>query len=768
MKLSFRLACILVAGMSIVTLFISNHEISEQERQLREELEQRTAVLAANLQLSLEPVLQAGSKESLQAAVDSFATTGRIAGVAVYNALGQTLGISAAIRDASNATRPQALYADVLQAGAPGRFVNLGERPIYAYFLRLRSPSDGGDYLTVFHDASYIETRRRHLWHETAWHLMLQTMFIISATFIVIRWRVVTPLARTTQWLKEFRAGKVSPRPQLPDDEFFVPLSHEVANLTQSLAEARGSAQQEARLRENGDSLWTAERLRASMVTKLHGNPVFVVSNREPYEHIRRGKEIDVVVPASGLVTALEPVLRACRGTWIAYGSGSADRETVLDGDRVAVPPDHPEYSLRRVWLTQEEFDGYYLGFANEGLWPLCHIAHARPSFNPKDWLQYEAVNKKFADVLIEEIGEAKEPIILIQDYHFALLPKMVKDRCPNARVAIFWHIPWTNPEAFGICPWQRQLMEGMLGADLVGFHTQSHCNNFLETAERVLECQLDWERFAVNRRGRVTVVTPHPISVAFPKMLVDAGTAAAPMASKAEIFNTVGVDAAYLGVGVDRIDYTKGILERLRGIEAFLDRTPLYRGLFTFVQIGAPSRTKIARYRDFFVEVQEECNRINARFETKTWKPIVLLARHHSQLEIEPYYKAADFCLVSSLHDGMNLVAKEFVASRDDEDGVLILSRFAGASRELRDALIVNPYDTQQIAESIATALQMPVAERRARMRRMRRVIRERNVYRWAAELLGALSEVRTEAGECIGPQHLNTQNSVIHELVH
>jgi trehalose 6-phosphate synthase len=347
------------------------------------------------------------------------------------------------------------------------------------------------------------------------------------------------------------------------------------------------------------------------------------------------------------------------------------------------------------------------------------------------------------------------QPIVLIQDYHFALLPRMIKEKRPDAKVAIFWHIPWPNPEAFGICPWQNQLLDGLLGADLIGFHVQAHCNNFLETVDRAFESRIDWERFAVNRNEQLTIVRPHPISVAVPEAARDRlnnsnnlnnlkNGGAVP--DRATFLKSLGVETVFVGIGVERLDYTKGLLERFKAIELFLEKNPLYREQFTFVQIGAPSRIRIKRYVDLIAEIEKEVERINLRFATKRWKPIVLFKRHHNHDEIEPLYKAADVCLITSLHDGMNLVAKEFVAARDDDDGVLILSQFTGACHELRDALVVNPYNTEELAEAIRIALEMPAVERYRRMERMRKVVTDRNVYRWAAELLSELVEIRLD----------------------
>jgi trehalose 6-phosphate synthase len=498
-------------------------------------------------------------------------------------------------------------------------------------------------------------------------------------------------------------------------------------------------------------SQWTAERLRVSVRNKLQNKPLFVVSNREPYMHVfsEKDKSVDVIVPASGVVTALEPVLIACDGTWIAHGSGNADREVVDAHDCLRVPPDHPAYSLRRVWLSNEEEKGYYAGFSNEGLWPLCHIAHTRPVFRPEDWFQYQRVNRRFADAVLAEMEGTRSPILLVQDYHFALLPRMIKEARPDARVAIFWHIPWPNAEAFGICPWQRELVDGLLGADLIGFHIQSHCNNFLETVDCAVEAITEWDRFAVNRQGHVTRVRPYPISVAFPEIATQAEPPRNSGSERAALCEELGIEATLLGVGVDRVDYTKGILERFSGIERFLELNPAYQRRFTFVQIGAPSRTHIDRYKKFLDEVSAEADRINARFQAGRWKPIVLLKRHHTHQEIERFYRAASLCLVTSLHDGMNLVAKEFVAAREDDRGVLILSTFAGAALELLDALLVNPYDVQQLAGAIHRALDMSEEEQSVRMQRLRSGVRENNIYHWAAGLLSDLTEIRIDAPE-------------------
>ena len=460
-----------------------------------------------------------------------------------------------------------------------------------------------------------------------------------------------------------------------------------------------------------------------------------VVSNREPYIHVRTPDGVAVQRPASGLVTAIEPIMRACSGTWIAHGSGSADRDVVDAHDRVGVPQEDPAYQIRRVWLTPEQEAGYYYGFANEGLWPLCHIAHVRPTFRSADWEQYREVNRIFARAVVQE-ATSPDPIVLVQDYHFALLPRMIRELLPEATIVTFWHIPWPNPEAFAICPWRAELLDGLLGSSILGFHTQFHCNNFVDTVDRTLEARADRETFTVSYRGEPTAVKRYPISIEWPPApeLVEKPVEAC----RTDIRTRHGLpDGHLIGVGVDRLDYTKGIEERLRAVERLLEIHPEWVGRFTFIQVAAPTRASIEEYQHYERRVRALVERVNARFSGVAGPPIILKTIHHEPDQVYEYYRASDLCFVSSLHDGMNLVAKEFVAARDDERGVLILSRFTGAARELPEALIVNPYDTDQCAAALQMALTMPVGEQRARMRLMRGLVQSHNVYRWTARML-------------------------------
>ena len=492
----------------------------------------------------------------------------------------------------------------------------------------------------------------------------------------------------------------------------------------------------------------TAAQLESSLHDSLRGTRLIVVANREPYIHVRsrrtargfwnwvRGRKetegIEWTRPASGLVTALDPVMRACGGTWIAHGSGSADRETADDRGRVRVPPGRPSYTLRRVWLTEEEEQGYYYGCANNALWPLCHIAYARPQFDDKDWHQYVRVNRRFADAVIEEVGDDRA-VVFVQDYHFALLPRFVKDARPDVTVCQFWHIPWPNREAFRVCPWKEDILHGLLGNDLLGFHVQYHCNNFLDTVDRALESRVDYEHFAAWRGGRPTYVRPFPISID-PSLWKRTGDQS--VETKA-VRKTLGLNDEKMLFGVDRLDYTKGIPDRLRAFARLLERYPEWRTRVSMVQVGAPSREHLTTYQNLMREVQTCVDDINARFRADGWLPIIYRPQHHQPEQVAHMYRAADVCVVSSLHDGMNLVAKEFIAARNDERGVLVLSEFTGAARELDHAVQVNPYAIDSFADALNRALLMPADDQRRRMRAMRERVASHTVFDWANALL-------------------------------
>jgi len=582
--------------------------------------------------------------------------------------------------------------------------------------------------LVLVHDMSFVQRRSE----ETKRYVFY---FFIGLGAIVSLITVAIAELSWRGWVKGVRAllrGEGLLRPAAAEPPVTVPELRPIAGDLRTLIRDMES---EYRARDESQVTWSPDALRAILRNDLRGEDILVVSNREPYLHMRRDGRIEVSRPASGLVTALEPIVRACSGTWIAHGSGTADREAVDADDRVAVPPGKPAYSLCRVWLTDEEEAGYYYGFSNEGLWPLCHIAHVRPTFRAGDRKQYIEANRKFARAVAEE-AKTPDPIVLVQDYHFALLPRMIRDTLPDATIITFWHIPWPNPEAFAICPWREELLDGLLGSSILGFHTRFHCNNFLDTVDRTLEARVDRETTEVTYGGKLTAVKRYPISIEWPPAGDLTRKPVAECRADVRRRNDLPPDH-FVGIGVDRLDYTKGILERFLAVEHLMEMEPGWIGRFSFLQIAAPSRSKIGEYQEFEARVRALAAKINGRFAHGGVPPILLKVEHHEPPDVYEHYRAADVCCVTSLHDGMNLVAKEFLASRDDDRGVLVLSQFTGASRELPEALIVNPYDIDQCAAALHLALTMPLAEQRDRMRIMRGLIREFNVYRWAGRML-------------------------------
>jgi trehalose 6-phosphate synthase len=694
-------------------------------------LRARLAVTGA--EQALVSHLASGDRRRLAALLEDLARDERINAVEVCS---PTFGTIARTR-----AFPDAFACDALRLRAPaGRVAgeldfseaSEGGR-VHVSALPIREDGEVKGALVLVHDLGFVERREGAMRQFTLGAFAFAAVLASILTFVVRRawWRT---------WTEELR-GLLALARAIPSDErprgrkAFQPLLQDVRRLVDELASERASS----------GAPWSPQRLHHVLRESLHGDSVVILANREPYVH-EHGPDgvVRVVHPASGLVTALEPVMRACSGTWIAHGSGSADRETVDRHDRVRVPPGEDSYVLRRVWLGKEEERGYYYGFSNEGLWPLCHNSYTRPEFRAGDWLEYRKVNGRFAAAVCEEV-RGPDPVVLVQDYHFALAPRMIREHLPRATVIAFWHIPWPTAERFGICPWDRELLEGLLGSSVVGFHTQQHCNNFLESVDRYLEARIDRERQSVVLGGHECLVRSYPISIDWPNRWAEA--APPPPECRASVLADLGLPAdTLLGVGVDRLDYTKGIEERLLAVERTLERFPHLRGRFVFVQLAAPSRTLIESYRLLNERVEALASRINARFAEGTYRPIVLLRSHHEPPTIFRFLRAADLCYVSSLHDGMNLVAKEFVAAREDERGVLVLSRFTGAARELTGALVVNPYDLEEASAALATALAMAPAEQADRLRAMRRLVAEFNVYRWAGRMLVDAARIRQQ----------------------
>jgi trehalose-6-phosphate synthase/HAMP domain-containing protein len=729
----------LLGGIWLATLIVSAGfaylEVREERARLIEDLQRRAALVGYTVGQASEGLLsRGGPKTSYERVVARFGRPDRA--IAIYDAFGSVLGATSEVRPFLGPISP--LITAAIEKNEPvARFHPVAGRLTWVHVLPLQQDERPVGAAAVLLDAQYLDAADWNLWRRTAVRIGVLMLLVTGITWAAVRWSVTRPMARIAEWTKQLKAGQPLAPPPDADASLFGPLATEVTSLARTLARVRNAAEQEARLRLAGESVWTEERLKQFVEARFGRRPVFVVSNREPVSHVREGRSVREVEPASGLVTALQPIMEACGGVWVAHGSGNADR---LVGERIGLPSTDPTYTLRRVWLTDEEEAGYYYGLANEGLWPLCHIVHERPRFRAADWQQYRRVNERFAATLLEEMEKADEPIVLVQDYHFALLPRLVKEARPDARIALFWHIPWPNFEAFGICPWQEEILLGMLGADLVGFHTQFYCNNFLETVERTIEGRVEWDRFTVVRGQRTTHVRPFPISVA-----TDVLDDPKPLTREA-LLAELGVSAEFLGVGVDRVDYTKGLPERFRAIRRFFERWPEFRRRLVFVQIASPSRTRIARYQELAEETREIVRAINADLGDRDWEPIVYRERHHDHREIQRYYRHADFCMVTSLHDGMNLVAKEYVAAREDDNAALILSRFTGASHELRDALLVNPYDVEDMASAIYRAVTLDPEDRRSRMSRMRAHVREHNIFGWAGLLLAELARIPRE----------------------
>jgi trehalose-6-phosphate synthase/HAMP domain-containing protein len=733
-----RLLLRLLGGIWLAALLVTGGftylEVREEHSRLVQDLGRRAALAADAAREAAEPLAARQARSGYDRVLRRFGRPDRA--IAIYDPFGSVIEASPEVKELLGPLSP--LVSDAMRTRGPVReFRELdGLRLVHVVPLERDDRVVGA--VAVLLDARVLESQEWSLWQRSAVRVGILILLLTGITWLLLRWTVTQPIERMAAWTRQLKTGQPVAPPPEADAGLFGSLAGEMTGLARSLARARAAAEQEALLRLQGESVWTEERLKQFLQIRFEGRPIFLLSNREPVSHVREGKAVRELRPASGLVTAVEPIMLACGGVWVAHGSGDADRAA---GERIGLPARDPAYILRRVWLGTEEEAGYYYGFANEGLWPLCHIVHERPQFRADDWEHYRAVNRKFAEALLEEMEKTEAPIVLAQDYHFALVPQMVKRERPDARVALFWHIPWPNFEAFGICPWQEDILLGMLGADLVGFHTQFHCNNFLETVERTIEGRVEWDHFTVVRGQHTTHVLPFPISVATDPLEPD------PPFDRAGLLAELDVSAEILGVGVERIDYTKGLPERFRALRRFFERWPEYRRRLVFVQIASPSRSRIPRYRALQEETRAIVRAINEELGERGWRPIIYHERHYDHGAIRALYRSADFCLVTSLHDGMNLVAKEFVAARDDDDGVLVLSRFTGASRELMDALLVNPYDVENTAEAIRHAVEMPAAERRARMARMRAQVREQNVYRWAGRLLSELARITPPA---------------------
>ncbi len=714
-----RYAAVALIAIGVLALGIAPFSRSLVEQWSQQDVESRSRLIFTSVQAAVARDIAEGSSDRLDAIFASVARDRRILAVGLCDAASgrmlratRTMPRNFSCRAASQNEGES--FSNTVKAG---RRVLVGSFPVAVPGRRA--------YLIVLHDLSYVDERSDRV-------QTLAVATVAGAALIVFALGAVAVLVLMRGWMgslrqavNDIRAGR-TPAAAGRDSSF---IDGQIQRALKELD--TGEIPTEAAQVE-----WTPQSLLDLLKTSLPGAEVIIVSNREPYIHHRNDAgEIILQTPASGVVSALEPVMRATGGTWIAHGSGNADRETVDADDRLDAPPSDPAYKLRRVWLTDEEQDGYYYGLANEGLWPLCHIAFVRPVFRESDWQYYQMINERFADAVARE-ARTEDPIVLVQDYHFALAPKLIRERLPKATIVTFWHIPWPNAETFGICPWKEQIIEGLLGSTILGFHTQFHCNNFFETVDRFIESRIDREHATVTLHGHETLIRPYPISIEWPPKGMENQPTVAECRRRVREELGVAPDAR-IAIGVERFDYTKGILDRMYSVDALLSREPAWKRQFVFVQIAAPTRSKLDSYSKLQDDAIALADDINARHGDETFKPVRLIIRHHEPKDVFTLFRAADFCIVSSLHDGMNLVAKEFVASRDDEQGVLVLSSFTGASRELSEALIVNPYDAQEMAKAFDTAMNMPEQEQRERMHLMRQHVREQNVYRWAGRML-------------------------------
>lgn len=485
--------------------------------------------------------------------------------------------------------------------------------------------------------------------------------------------------------------------------------------------------------------MWTSESLEQLVKVKMGDYLFVIVSNRQPYVHILNKGKIECQRGIGGVISALDPIMQACQGLWVALSNGDADEAVSDVHGKLRVPEHQPRYTLKRIWLNKDEELGYYYGYSNSVLWPLSHLTFERPIFKQEDWQHYQEVNQKFAKAIIEEIGD-KKAFIWIQDYHLCLLPKYLKELAPKQFIiAHFWHIPWPNGEIFRICPQKKELLEGLLANDLLGFHVRNHCLNFLDTVDRELESKIDKERFSVIRNDHETLIRPYPISVDFDGLTKKSQSLEVKMFEQ-QLIEEYKLEGMKILVGLDRIDYTKGIPEKLLAVDALLESHPELREKLVFLQIGVISRLHIQSYKAINDEINALVESINWKYSTTHWKPIILARQHFSLTQLLALYRISDVGIVSSLHDGMNLVAKEFVTSRTNDSGMLVLSQFTGAARELTEAILINPFDSEEFSQGIYKALTLPEEERKKRMSKMQETIRTSNIFRWAGKIISEL----------------------------
>lgn len=726
---------ILITG--VITLF-GIFQAGFQEEKLLDDLKRRIKALAESSEITARLALLNNDKKSLKDLCESFQKRERLQGCMIYDKKGKMISYTERILDYKKDYSEEEIKEIINRGEVKNFFIKYKGNLFYSYIIPIKNKEKILGAVEIIYDTSFIYAQITEFWKRIS--LLLFTIVVLTILMLILLQRqiFILPVLKLTDWFKKFQKGEITENPKLSFEDEFGKLISEVEQVALSLRIARKVVSEKAAHKISREEIWTEEKLKNLIQAKIGLDSFFVVSNREPYMHIidEYKGEIKVLKTVGGLVSALDPVMKASGGTWIAHGAGNADKKFVNSRNKIGVPPDDDRYILKRVWLSKQEEEGYYYGFSNEGLWPLCHVTHTRPLFKNSDWEFYKKVNEKFAENILEELPVNKS-FIFIQDYHFTLLPKILKEKRQDITIAFFWHIPWPNPEIFSICPYYAEILDSMLACDLIGFQTQYNCNNFLETANRLLESRIDTEKFSVIRAGKQTFVKAFPISIVdYPDDSVKKA-----QGKVQHIKKEFELEDKIIGLGVDRIDYTKGIVERLNALDRFFEKYTEYKNKFVFVQIGVPSRIHIKRYHDLISEIDSMVEKINWKYSEANWKPIIYFKKHFSGEEVLPFYSMADLCIVSSLHDGMNLVAKEYISAKKGKAGMLLLSIFTGAAKELMDAIHINPYNTEEFSDAIKKAIEMPEEEKIKRMKNMYEIIKENNVYKWAANIITEIS---------------------------
>lgn len=740
MKRYWMITIVILLVTGITVLGFSVFKAYNQKSSMTSDLSYKTRVLADSFKESVESIYILNSPNILQRISDRFTEKQKLVGIVVYDKDGNVLVSSGKLSE--KAFENSVILNVISSKLVKDRFISVSGSKLYALSEPLIPENEIVGAFTVFQNAEYINLAVLDILTYGFLRSLIQSLLIVFILLMVFRWLVFQPILIVINSIKMVRSGKAEQElDSIKHFPFLKPITSEISKISASLTKARSAASEEARLRlEKTDAPWTEERLKEFVKAYLKNQQIFLVYKGEPFSHHKaKNGGVYYTSQVGGVPTALEPMMEACGGMWIGHGNADADKETVDKDDKIQVPPDNPKYTLKRVWLTEKETSGHDKGYSAQGLYPLCLNTYTRPIFKDEDWVEYKRVNGKFAKVLLAEIKNVQRPIIIINEYHFVLLPQIIKKNRPDARIGIFWHTPWPNVEAFSVCPQGKDILVGILNADVIGFHNQQFGNNFIDTVSKNVEAIVDFDKFTITKNEHTSYIKSFPVGVTFS---ADKDPQKSILLGK-EILKKLQINAKYFGLGVDRLDYVKGIPERFKAIEYFLDNHPEYHKQFVFLQIASPCRTVIDKYLEYKDIVAKEAERINQKFASNGWKPIVLELKSYSREDVDALYKLANICLITSLQDGMNLVSKEYVAERADEQGVLILSQFAGASHELKGALMVNPHSTKDVAEAIYKGLTMPLLEQRKRMKTMRSSVKSYNIYRWAAELLKSIADV-------------------------